>query len=368
MTEALFNQAITKWMEGTGQESTYVISSRVRLARNLQGMPFPHALSTPLANDLVQQVKTAVVDDNDTTTEPLYFIDLKKIAPLDRGILVDKHLISPQHAEEADGRGLLISADESIAILINEEDHLRVQSLLPGLQLDAAWQRASSVDDRLEAKLDFAFNERLGYLTACPTNVGTGLRASVMMHLPALVLTNQASRQLNSLAQLGMTVRGLHGEGSEATGHLFQISNQVTLGRSEEEIISNLAVVTRQLIDQERLARHMLQKETQMQLEDRIFRAYGLLTSARILSSQEAMSQLSYVRMGVDLGLIPDVAPAVLNEMLVLTRPAFLQKAAGREMNPLERDIQRATLMRARLLQGKHTNTHTGGCCHHHEE
>nr|WP_161258754.1 protein arginine kinase [Heliomicrobium undosum] len=350
MRDRFVNQALTKWMEGTGKESEIVISSRVRLARNLCDIPFPNVAAAEQTKAVVSQVEGAIKDaEIEQTSGELIFVNLEELEPLDRLVLVDKHLISPQHAEEAAGKGLILRADEAVSVLINEEDHLRIQCLFPGLQLEEAWDLASRIDDLLESKLDFAFDEKLGYLTACPTNVGTGLRASVMMHLPALVLTNQASRVLASLSQIGMTVRGLYGEGTDATGNLFQISNQVTLGRSEEEIISNLVVVATQLIDHERMARQVLLKETKPQLEDRVCRAYGTLTSARIINSQEAMTLLSNVRLGIDLGIIQGVSPQVLNEMLVLTRPAFLQKLAGRELSPFERDVQRASLIRERF-------------------
>ncbi|MDD2421923.1 MAG: protein arginine kinase [Heliobacteriaceae bacterium] len=352
MNEQFFSRSLTKWMEATGAEADIVISSRVRLARNLRGMPFPHMLNETGADEVVNQIKTVIADPAvQEASGGLVFVDLAGLEPVDRVVLVDKHLISPQHAEDTGGKGLILRPDEAISILINEEDHLRIQCLFSGLEMEDTWRLASQIDDIFEAKLEIAFDERLGYLTACPTNVGTALRASVMMHLPALVLTNQAPQVLASLSQLGMTVRGLYGEGTEAIGNLFQISNQVTLGRAEEEIMSNLVIVARQLIDQERLGRHVLQKETRVQLEDRVCRAYGILTHARVLNSQDAMGFFSDVRLGVDLGIIKDVSPQVLNEMLVLMRPAFLQKTAGREMSHFERDVQRAALIRKKLTR-----------------
>ncbi|MBC9785220.1 protein arginine kinase [Heliobacterium chlorum] len=350
MQERFVNQARTKWMEGTGKESDIVISSRVRLARNICAVPFPHGAKEEQLQGVVREVEQAINDPQvQQASGGLVSVELQDLNPLDRAVLVDKHLISPQHAEETRGKGLVLSPDEAVSVLINEEDHLRVQCIYPGLQLEEAWALASRIDDVLESKLDFAFDEKLGYLTACPTNVGTGLRASVMMHLPALVLTNQATRALASLSQLGMTVRGLYGEGTEATGNLFQISNQVTLGRSEEEIISNLMVIATQLIDHERMARQVLLKETKDQLEDRVCRAFGTLAHARIMTTNEAMTLLSNVRLGIDLGIIKGISPRVLNEMLVLTRPAFLQKMAGRELSAFERDVQRASLIRERF-------------------
>lgn len=352
MSKQFVDQAMSRWMEGDGPSSQIVISSRVRLARNLQNMPFPHMLNDEGAKKVVNIVQEALKDQGvQTNAGGLAFVNMQELSPFERQILVDKHLISPQHAENASGRGLLLRQDEAVSVLINEEDHLRIQVLFPGLQLKEAWNLASQVDDALETKLDFAFHEARGYLTACPTNVGTGLRASVMMHLPGLVMANQVGRVLTPLSQLGMAVRGLYGEGTEATGNLFQISNQITLGRNELEIIQNLAAVTQQIIDQENMARHLLEKETKYQLEDRVSRAFGILTHARILTSQEAMTLLSEVRLGCDLGLIEGVSLKMLNELLVLSRPAFLQKMAGREMTTFERDIKRADIIREKLLE-----------------
>jgi protein arginine kinase len=236
--------------------------------------------------------------------------------------------------------------------MVNEEDHLRIQCLFSGLQLDEAWQLASQVDDAFEERLNYAFSPDYGYLTSCPTNVGTAMRASVMMHLPALVLTQQTSRIFAAITKLGFAVRGIYGEGTEARGNLFQISNQITLGQSEEDIVSHLKGVTRQIIDQERAAREHLLNENREQIEDRVARSYGIMANARIMSSEEAMKLWSDVRLGVDLKIISGIKVQVMNELLILIRPAYLQIMAGQELNPLERDMKRAALLRERMRPG----------------
>jgi len=233
--------------------------------------------------------------------------------------------------------------------MVNEEDHLRIQALMPGLQLAAAWELADKVDDALEQYLPYAFSEQRGYLTACPTNVGTGLRASLMLHLPALVSTGQINRIIQAVGRFGLVVRGLYGEGTQALGNIFQFSNQVTLGHTESDIIQHLINVTRQVIDQEREARQMLLRRDKMALEDRVARAYGTLAHARVVSSQEALQLLSDVRLGIDLGILDGLKPEILQELLVAIRPAHLQMRTGRELSPAERDVLRAALIRERI-------------------
>lgn len=341
---------LSKWMEGSGPQADIVISSRIRLARNLKDFHFPHLLDAAQERKVVQMVGRAVSDgSSDPTVGKLSLYRLKELSPLERQILVEKHLISPQFAQADGEQALVLNQDEAVSVMVNEEDHLRLQCLLPALMLREAWRLANIVDDILEDTLDFAFDENYGYLTACPTNIGTGLRASVMVHLPALVLTKQAGQLLSALTKVGVAVRGLYGEGTEAVGNLFQISNQITLGRSEEEIINNLSAVTVQLADQERSARELLRKQSRWQLEDRVGRAYGILTNSRILSSQETLQLLSDVRLGVDMHIIKGIDRRILNHLIAITQPAFLQYLTGREMSAAERDVQRAALIRERL-------------------
>ncbi|MDH7577120.1 MAG: protein arginine kinase [Bacillota bacterium] len=351
MMQDHLNTAYTKWMEGTGPYAHIVISSRIRLARNLSDYVFPYLQSPEKAREVIGLARRALSTPGVRQKIGAFTsAALKGLSPLDRQILVEKHLISPQHAgDEGEGRGIILRDDEAVSVMVNEEDHLRIQVLFPALQLDAAWELANQVDDALESKLEFAYDEQYGYLTCCPTNVGTGLRASVMMHLPALVMTNQASRVFTALAKLGLVVRGLYGEGTEAKGNLFQISNQITLGPREEEINGNLTAVSKQVIEQEELARESLQKEKGARLKDRVFRSYGILTNAYIISSEEAMDLLSNLRLGLDLGLLRNLDNRTLNELLVRTRPAFLQKLAGRETDAFNRDFMRAAIIREAL-------------------
>lgn len=341
----------TKWMEGKGPYASIVISSRVRLARNLTDYPFPPLQDEKIGREVLELVRGTVTSEEvQKRSGKMDFVSLQNLSPLDRLLLVEKHLISPQLADdEGPASGMALSEDEAVSIMVNEEDHLRIQVLYPALQLEEAWELASKVDDVLDGSLNYAFDEQYGYLTCCPTNVGTGLRASVMMHLPAMALTNQASRLFMALSKLGFVVRGLYGEGTEAKGSLFQVSNQITLGPSEEEIIGNLTSVSRQIIEQEELAREKMRKESLAHLEDLVFRSYGILTNAYIISSEEAMAHLSNVRLGLDMGLLRDVHLRKLNELLVETRPAFLQKLFGKEIDSFNRDFKRAEIIRKAL-------------------
>jgi len=347
-------KALSPWMEAGGPEPDTVISSRVRLARNIEGMPFPHLMTEDQAEKVIRMVAAAFKSPAAARLglgdAEVYRLD--EMSDLDRYVLVEKHLISPNFAQA--GRGaVVIGAGESVSVMINEEDHLRIQCLFPGLQLEQALALANKVDDLLESQLEYAFSEKYGYLTACPTNVGTGLRASVMAHLPGLVINNQAGRVFSTVVKLGFIVRGLYGEGTEAVGNIFQVSNQVTLGQAEAETVANLGNVVRQVIEQEKQVRGAMLAEMREQIEDKVGRAYGILLYGHVLSSQEAMQLLSDVRLGVSLGLIKGIEPRVLNELLVAIRPGYLQRMAGRELDPSERDVKRAELVRAKLAAGK---------------
>lgn len=334
-----------------GNDEDVVLSSRVRLARNLGDLPFPHTASDKALDEVIARAKTAI--ERSDSARPLVLRPLEELTVLERQLLVEKHLVSPQHAELPQHRGVIENADESISVMVNEEDHLRIQAILPGEQLENAWQEANRVDDLLEASMDYAFHDERGFLTACPTNVGTGMRASIMVHLPALALIDRANRVLSALPQIGLNVRGLYGEGSEAHGNIYQVSNQVVLGRTENEIIDNLKTACAQILENERAARKALAREMKGQLEDRLWRSFGVLTQARLLTSEEALRLLSDVRLGIDMSIIDCVKPIVLKEMLLLTRPAMLQVLAGREMNPGERDQYRATVVREVLQAGQ---------------
>lgn len=332
-------------------ESDVVISSRIRLARNCKEYPFPPKLDIDQAIKVVEIYKAAIVELKDHMFRQLKFVDSTKISPLEKACLVEKHLISPEFAAKREVTGLVLSKDEKVSIMINEEDHLRIQSLFPGLQLNKAWELCNTIDDSIEDKLEYAYSDDFGYLTSCPTNVGTGMRASVMVHLPALTILGYVSTVLDAVSKLGITVRGLYGEGTEAMGNLYQISNQVSLGQSEEEIITKISVVANRIIEQERIARDQLLK-SRIQLEDRVFRSYGVFSNARVMTSGECMRLLSDVRLGLDLKIIKDVTIDTVNELMVITQPANLQKIYGCTLNPDERDVKRAELIRTKLAIG----------------
>jgi len=341
-------------MQGDGPESDVVISSRVRLARNVAAIPFPHLMDAGQAERVIGLVGDAMASGRTrggAATADLHLVRLSDLGPLQRAVLVEKHLISPQHAANAQG-AVAIRGDQAVSVMINEEDHLRIQVLHPALQLRSAFELCTAVDDALEEHIDYAWDQRLGYLTSCPTNTGTGMRASVMLHVPGLVITNQARRLAGLINKLSCVVRGMYGEGTEAAGNVFQVSNQITMGQTEEEVLSGLQSLTARLITEERSARHSLLQEMRPQLEDRVWRAWGILTSARVLSSREAMQLISDLKLGIDLGLIDRVEGSVVNSMVFLIRPAYLQILAGEELSPDDRDMRRAALVRRQLAGG----------------
>lgn len=339
---------LSRWMDGSGPDTDAVISSRVRIARNIRGLPFPYLASDEQTGNVQQAVAAAAAAQKEKFKD-FILLQMEKLPHLDKQLLVEKHLASPFLAGESHHGALLLRSDEAVSIMINEEDHLRIQAILPGLQLEEAWQEADRYDDFLEAGLLYAFDECYGYMTACPTNMGTGLRASVMLHLPALIMTKQVNRLLAALSQVGLAVRGIYGEGTEIIGNLVQVSNQITLGQPEEEIIRNLYSVTRQIVEQEQSARQGLLNESRLRLADRAWRALGVLKYAQIISSQEAMQLLSEIRLGYDLGLIKGVDRRLLNELLVIIRPACLQLLAGKELNGEERDMERPVQIKRRF-------------------
>lgn len=338
------NSAKSGWMKADSPAGDIVVSSRVRVARNLNGFSFPHLLEQEKAEQVTHGIQAAL--GNSKLKAELELSRLAELSPVERQILVEKHLISPDLLHDHEKKAVALRDDEVISVMVNEEDHLRIQCLLPGLQLEKAWELVNRVDDGLENTLEYAFSEKYGYLTACPTNAGTGMRASVMLHLPGLVLINQIRAVISAISKLGFTVRGLYGEGTEAHGNLFQISNQVTMGHSEEEIISSLNSVTGQLLAQEREARKMLIRERREQLEDRVGRSYGILKFCHVISSEETMRCLSDVRLGVDLNLINGVNPDQLTELIVKTQPAYLLKQHGGDLPPAQRDVLRAEIIR----------------------
>jgi len=358
--DQLLNNTFVSWMDAeNGPISDVVVSSRIRLARNLSRIPFPHLLDSEGGRKCLELIREAWGQSENGELATLELVTLDQLNPLQRQILVEKHLISPLHAASSDNyRGVLINEDGSLAIMINEEDHIRIQCLLPGLQVGECYGKAQSVDDELEKKLNFAFDETRGYLTSCPTNVGTGMRASVMLHLPAVAIGGLVNRIFQNISQFGMTVRGLYGEGSEVIGNFFQLSNQVTLGQSEEDIVAHLTSIALQVVEQERLMRSRLASEMKYQLEDRVGRAFGILTNARIITSSEAIALLSDLRLGLDMGMITGVKTSALNELVVAMSPAHLQQKAGQEMDGYNRDLIRAQVIQETLRgHGDELNT-----------
>lgn len=339
-----------EWLRGAGPHSEIVFSSRIRLARNVAGFPFVGRANRRQRHDVLEACRRNITDGR--IADGVLWLDLSDASPLDRQVLVERHLISQQHAKiEPDlPRAVAVGADETFAIMVNEEDHLRVQVLRSGLQLDEAFDQANRIDDVLEAKLDMAYSRRFGYLTACPTNVGTGIRVSVMLHLPALKLTGEIERVKRAARDMHLAVRGLFGEGSEALGDLYQVSNQTTLGKSELEILSDFENhVVPQIIAYEQQARQSLLKQREAQLDDKVHRAWGILTNARVLGSEEVLQLLSHLRLGVNLARIDKVDVRTLNELFLLTQPAHLQKLSGSEMDAASRRVARADLIRQRL-------------------
>jgi len=332
-------------MEGDGPHSSVAISSRVRLARNLGDFPFPAQANTEQLEEVEQKIKRWWNNGGLKSLGSTKYISLQDIAENERLALVDKYVASPNLARQGYG-AVLINEDGSVSVMVNEEDHLRIQSLLSGLQLGEAWNMASQVDDLFDGGFRYAWSPETGYLTCCPTNVGTGMRASVMLHLPGLAFSGQLAAVLGTISKVGIMVRGLYGEGSEAQGNIYQISNQTTLGQSEEEIIEALNRVTLQVIRHELNSRQKLVERDHLALTDRVWRAYGILANARVITSTEAMEHISSLRLGIDLKILEDLHPRILQELLVFTRPGYLQKIFDQKLNPRERDIKRAELIR----------------------
>ncbi len=335
------------WWQGEGPHADMVLSTRIRLARNLRDVPFTHRARDEQLHGVLASVTHAV--GSSSLLQGGLMLKMQDCSPIDRQVLVERHLVSHELGDGARPRGIYVAPDDRVSIMVNEEDHLRLQSLTPGFQLAEAWALADATDDELDRTLEYAFSDEIGYLTACPTNAGTGLRASVLIHLPALVLLEEIQRVLKSIMQVGLNVRGLYGEHSEIMGNLFQISNQTTLGRSERDSIESLERVTKQIIETEERARERMLRDARTQLEDKVWRAYGTLRYCRSIQAKEVINLCSAVRLGVAMGLEGLCPLRVVNELLVLTQPAHLQRAAGTEMAPPERNIRRAQVVRERL-------------------
>lgn len=338
-----------EWLRGTGPESDIVISSRIRLARNLAAFPFTNR-ATPHQK---AEIETLVRDrlDKLEMDPKLDYVNVPGLSVLDRQFLVERQLISRELAGAEGPRGVALTPRETVSLMINEEDHLRLQVLRSGLALDEAWEDIDRVDDLLEQRVTYAFSEEFGYLTACPTNVGTGMRSSVMLHLPALVLAKQIEKVFRALGKINLAVRGLYGEGSRASGDFYQISNQVTLGKSEVTILDEIRKVVPQIITYERQARNTLVRESRQLLQDKVARAVGTLRSATMMTSEETMDLLSSVRLGINLGLLDDISIPTVNELFIHTQPAHLQKLMGAPLDGEERNAARARYLRSRLRE-----------------
>jgi len=342
----LLNQT-SEWLKGSGPKSDIVISSRIRFARNLVKAPFSDWATKDQKKDALSMIKKAM--ESAGFLKDYTFFDMAELSEIDRQFLVERHLMSLEHARNPEYKALVVDNSEIISIMINEEDHLRIQVLKSGFNLTEAWRIINKIDGEINKKLEYAYSSKWGYLTACPTNTGTAMRASVMLHLPALVLTKQVGKVLETVAKLSLAIRGLYGEGTEAAGNFFQISNQVTLGRAEEDIIGNIESIINQVIAREANARHVLMTQDKDTLSDKTWRAYGTLKSAHMITSDETMRLLSIVRLGVDLGVIKDIDIKSINSLFILTQPAHLQKFEGKASPSNKRDVVRARLIRERL-------------------
>ena len=340
-----------------GPHDRIVMSSRVRLARNLNDAAFPGWAKKPERIRVLEMIRPAV--ESLPEMAGAFSEAMDNLSALDKQILVERHLISREHAAKGAGSGLVLNREEFFSVMINEEDHLRMQALRTGLQLKQAWAAIDQVDSALEQKLDYAFNPELGYLTACPTNIGTGIRVSAMLHLPGLVLAEQINPVIQSVNKLGLAVRGLYGEGTEALGNVFQVSNQMTLGESEVTIVERLDKVVSQIIEHEENARAVLLEKKPKMVYNHIGRAYGILANAHSVSSKETMNLLSLLRLGIDLELFPGVDRSLTDELFIVIQPAHLQRQHAEKLSGEERDLHRADMLRERLKQVSRPVTRT---------
>lgn len=334
------------WL-GTAADSGIVVSSRLRLARNLKEAAFPSWAGEAECERIWKELLPVLQGLQGMS--PGFSVAMSELDDVDKQVLFERHLISREQTERGRGSGLVCSDDETLAIMVNEEDHLRLQAIAPGLDLKETWRRIDGADTEIEASFAFAFSPRLGFLTACPTNVGTAMRASVMLHLPGLVLMNQISPIIKGVSKIGLAVRGLWGEGTDAVGNMFQISNQISLGEKEQDIIANIEQIVLEIVNHEKNARSQLMEKREAVLRDHVGRAYGILTNAHLLSSKEALDLLSGLNLGIELGILTEVERKVVHELLLRTQPAHLQKAEGKKLKPKDRDRARADLVRNRL-------------------
>lgn len=330
-------------------KNNIILTSRVRLARNLANMPYPHMLKQDQINEVIEEVSSSITGSNSAVAGDFQIIRLKDMDQLNRVSMFEKHIVSSDLVNNYERAAVVLNKENDVSIMINEEDHIRLQVIYPGFKIEEAYEYANKLDDLMEEKLTYAYDGKLGYLTSCPTNVGTGIRASVMLHLPALTITKNINNVVNTVTQVGMTIRGIYGEGSNVMGNMYQVSNQVTLGLSEEEIINNLTAVTKKIIDQEEKARVLLYEKQKDELEDDIYRSLGILKYARAISTAEGFNLLSRVRMGIEMGIIKDIEISIINNLLINIQPATLQLSTGKESDLAQRDKVRAKILREAL-------------------
>lgn len=339
---------LSGWLCGEGPMGDIVISCRVRLARNLAGFCFLSKCSPAARAEIEEKLRNVLCGL--TVGDGAFYFDVCKAGEVERDVLIERQLISRYHARIDGPRGVYVGGGESFAAMVNEEDHIRMQVLQAGLQLQECWAELNRLDNLIEEQVDYAFDEKYGYLTACPTNIGTGIRVSVMLHLPALKMTGEIDKVLRAAKDMNLTVRGMHGEGTEAMGDLYQVSNQVTLGVSEEQIVEEFtAAIVPKIVEYERAARAQLAAKNPASLDDKVGRAMGVLSNARLVSSQEALHLLSQLRMAVNMGRIKNLSISAINELFLLTQPAHLQFNCGRQLDPSQRDELRAQMLRNTL-------------------
>jgi protein arginine kinase len=341
---------VGSWLTESGPDSDIVISSRIRFARNISGFHFYSQADSRQRQDILSFAHDKLMSTD--LRKQLSYVNMSDTSDLERQLLTERHLISKELAEENGSRAVAWTQDESLAVMINEEDHLRIQVMTNGLQLQKTYERICHVDDILETKIEYAYSPQYGYLTACPTNVGTGIRVSVMLHLPGLKMTQEIEKVFRAAKDMRLAVRGLYGEGSEPIGDFFQLSNQITLGKTEEEVIESLVVhAVEPIVEYEKRARQKLMQEKQTALDDKIYRAQGILSQARLISSEEALYMLSYVRLGIHLGRIQDIELPTVNKLFLLTQPAHLQNLYQETLDTSHRDRARADYIRKSLVK-----------------
>ncbi len=334
-----------KWMDDSGTEKDIVVSSRIRYARNLKKHKFPIILDKKESDEIFRKI-SEIIESKDIYSKKFFHFKTSNIPNLEKKMLIERHIISPALIKNQGISGFIMSNDEKISIMINEEDHLRLQVLSSGLNLKECLKKADELDSILDEKLEYAYHKQFGYITACPTNLGTGIRASSMIHLPGLVMTGRLERLLNTISKFGISVRGVYGEGSKSLGNLFQISNQTTLGNDEKTIVEKVEKIAMQIVNKEKEARQYLLDENKIEIEDRVYRSYGVLTNAKIISTDEAVKLLSLVKLGVDLDLIENYNKINFNKLFIEIQSMNIQYEAREELNERERDIKRAEIIK----------------------